>query len=135
MGSQVCGGKSKEADAPCPVCGTTGQKVPAVTVASLLNAEAVASLRDTQYNLCLLPACNVVYYSDDGRVFYKGHIRVPVWFKENSPRIICYCNNVTDSEILDHILTRQCRHNLKDIREHTGANAGRDCLTKNPAGT
>lgn len=135
MRPEVCGSKGRKATAPCPVCATTGQKVSGVTVASLLNAEAAASLKDTRYNLCLSPSCNVVYYSDDGSVFYKEHIRVPVWFKEESPLIICYCNNVTDSEILDHIVTMQCCHNLNDIRKHTRANAGHDCLTKNPAGT
>ncbi|WP_340637981.1 (2Fe-2S)-binding protein [Moorella stamsii (nom. illeg.)] len=132
---EVCGGKGKEATTACPVCGTKGQKVPGITVASLLNTAAAASLSNTQYNLCLSPSCNVVYYSDHGTVFTKENIRVPVWFKEKSPRIICYCNKVTDSKILDHIVTRQCCHNLKDIREHTGANAGHDCLTQNPAGT
>ncbi|GEA19815.1 (2Fe-2S)-binding protein [Moorella sp. E306M] len=135
MTHEVCGGKGREATTACPVCGTRGQKVPDITVASLLNTPAAASLKAIQYNLCLSSSCNVVYYGDNGTVFTKENVRVPVWFKEESPRIICYCNNVTDNEILAHIVTRQCCHSLKDIREHTGANAGHDCLTQNPAGT
>lgn len=73
--------------------------------ASLLNTEEQEKLKATDYNLCL------------------------------GSRIICYCKNVTDAEILDHIVNRQCCHNLKDIQEHTGANTGHECLIKNPAGT
>ncbi|MBE3573288.1 MAG: (2Fe-2S)-binding protein [Moorella humiferrea] len=135
MAHGVCGGKGREAATVCPRCGERGQKVAPITIASLLNTEAAESLEDVQYNLCLSSACNVVYYGDNGTIFTKEHVRVPVWFKEETPRIICYCNNVTDREILEHIVNRQCCHNLQDIREHTGANGGRECLIKNPAGT
>lgn len=136
MKHEVCGATTRKAATICPICGEKGQKVPSITVYSLLNTEAAISLKeDVQYNLCLSSFCNTVYYGDDGSVFTKEHVRVPVWFKEETPRIICYCNNVTDKEILDHLVSYQCCHNLKEIREHTGANAGHECLTKNPAGT
>ncbi|WP_258360495.1 (2Fe-2S)-binding protein [Moorella sulfitireducens] len=135
MKQEICSGKGREAATSCPLCGIKGQKVPGVTVVSLLNAEAAKSLRQIQYNLCLSLSCNAVYYGDDGTIFTKEDVRVPVWFKEKTPRIICYCYNVTDQEILEHIVHRQCCHSLQDVREHTGANAGHECLTKNPAGT
>ena len=40
----------------------------------------------------------------------------------------------TDTEILDHVAERQCCSNIEDIQAHTGANTGKDCLTKNPTG-
>ncbi|BCV21209.1 (2Fe-2S)-binding protein [Moorella sp. Hama-1] len=135
MGSEVCGSEKKLAGKPCPECGKAGKRVEGVTLASLLNTEEQEKLKATGYNLCLSPWCRVVYYGDDGSIFTKDMVRVPVWFKEQSPRPICYCKNVTDTEILDHIVNQQCCHNLKDIQEHTGANTGHECLTKNPAGT
>ncbi|MGI9860288.1 (2Fe-2S)-binding protein [Moorella naiadis] len=135
MVSEVCRSEQKQSRKPCPACGRTGKGVAGITVASLLNAEAQEKLQATNYNLCLSPECQVVYYGDDGSIFTKDMVRVPVWFKEQSPRFICYCKNVIDKEILHHIVTRQCCHNLKDIQKHTGANTGHECLTKNPAGT
>ena len=51
-----------------------------------------------------------------------------------SPVPICYCANVTDEEILYHVAVAKCCSSLDDIKKHTGANSGRECLTKNPAG-
>ncbi|MDN5325801.1 MAG: hypothetical protein PWP41_497 [Moorella sp. (in: firmicutes)] len=136
MNSELCGSKQWAAGNPCPECGTSGKRVASLTIASLLNTEVRENLTATRYNLCLSPSCQVVYYGDDGSLFTKDQVRVPVWFKEQAPpRIICYCKNVTDSEILEHIVTRQCCNSLQDIREHTRANTGHECLTKNPAGS
>lgn len=42
--------------------------------------------------------------------------------------------NVTEEEILYHVAEAQCCLTLEDIKRHTGANTGCECLTKNPAG-
>ncbi|OIQ08901.1 BFD-like [2Fe-2S] binding domain protein [Moorella thermoacetica] len=136
MGLEICGSEHGSSAKPCPECGTGGKRVAGITVASLLNTAVREKISDTQYNLCLSPSCKVVYYGDDGSLFTKDQVRVPVWFKEQaSPRIICYCKNVTDSDILEHVITRQCCNSLQDIRKHTRANTGHECLTKNPAGS
>lgn len=136
MGPEICGSEHSPSDKPCPECGTRGKRVAGITVASLLNTKGREKIFATRYNLCLSPSCQVVYYGDDGSLFTKDQVRVPVWFKEQaSPRIICYCKNVTDSDILEHIVTRQCCNSLREIQEHTGANTGHECLTKNPAGS
>lgn len=86
------------------------------------------------YCLCLSKDCDVVYFGQ--QVFYKNDVKVKVWFKENDPSVpVCYCKGVTEADITGHIVARACCRDIKDIQEHTGANTGKDCLTKNPAGT
>ena len=48
--------------------------------------------------------------------------------------IICYCKNVTEAEIIEHVAVRQCCATIEDIQAHTGANTGNQCHIKNPAG-
>ncbi|EAX48740.1 conserved hypothetical protein [Thermosinus carboxydivorans Nor1] len=48
--------------------------------------------------------------------------------------IVCYCKNVTEEEIIEHVAVRKCCSSLEDIQRHTGANTGAECHIKNPAG-
>lgn len=89
-----------------------------------------------QFFLCRTPECEVGYYSEDGKVIRQEQLKNKIWFKENvtPPIPICYCANVTEEEILHHVAEIQCCSTLDDIKRHTGANTGCECLTKNPAG-
>lgn len=49
-------------------------------------------------------------------------------------QVICYCRNVTEEEILQHVAVTKCCSTLEDIQKHTGANTGHECSMKNPAG-
>ena len=51
------------------------------------------------------------------------------------PTIVCYCKDVTEAEIIEHIAVNQCCTTIEDIQIHTGANTGNQCRIKNPAGT
>ncbi len=67
-------------------------------------------------------------------MYKKDNLTVKVWFKEKTSQVpVCYCKNVTEQDISDHIL-HKCCNTLKDIQNHTGANTGKECLTKNPTG-
>lgn len=118
----------------CPVCQNPGQKVNIKTVRSLLKEKIAKHLPEAEYFICLTRDCPVSYYTKTGAIFHKDDLTVPIWFKEVAPVPICYCKNVTDADILDHVVKRQCCSNLEDIQVHTGANTGKECLTKNPAG-
>lgn len=87
------------------------------------------------FSLCLSKDCGVVYFGK--QIFYKPDVKVKLWFKEekDSSVPVCYCKGVAKEEIIDHIVIRRCCEDLKDIQEHTGANTGKECLAKNPAGT
>lgn len=62
------------------------------------------------------------------------HRKVKLTPMNNSP-IVCYCKNVTEAEIIEHVANRRCCSTIEDIQKHTGANTGAECHTKNPAGT
>nr|WP_241420637.1 (2Fe-2S)-binding protein [Candidatus Contubernalis alkalaceticus] len=90
-------------------------------------------VKGKDYHICLNPNCDTIYYSEE--VQYKKHdLQVKVWFKESSPVTVCYCTEVTDEDILTHIVKHKCCKDMGDIKKHTGANSGDECLVKNPTG-
>ncbi|SHH26217.1 BFD-like [2Fe-2S] binding domain-containing protein [Thermosyntropha lipolytica DSM 11003] len=116
----------------CPLCNTRGKKVLRRTVENLCPG---IRLEDGPYYLCLSPACNIGYYTSSGQVIPKDRLKVPIWFKEESPVPVCYCQQVTDEEIWKHVAVDKCCSTLEDIQKHTGANTGCRCVETNPAGT
>lgn len=118
----------------CPVCRQPGQKVNQKTVSSLLKPDLIHHMSSEDYFICLSRQCPVSYYTKAEEFFKKEDIKVPIWFKEESPVTICYCKDISDEDIMNHIVDRQCCADIEDIQLHTGANTGKECLTKNPAG-
>lgn len=39
-------------------------------------------------------------------------------------RKVCYCKNVTEAEIIEHVAFQKCCSTIQDIQQHTGANTG-----------
>ncbi|SHE39298.1 BFD-like [2Fe-2S] binding domain-containing protein [Desulforamulus putei DSM 12395] len=130
----VCGGTPLEAGAVlCPVCGSGSKPMRHETLQSLIKEDRLPHLLEG-YSMCLNQNCPVVYFGRE--IFYKDDVKVKVWFKETDPTVpVCYCKNVSTKDIIDHVRIKNCCHNLRDIQEHTGANSGKECLIKNPAGT
>ncbi len=119
----------------CPVCNGMGQKVRKVTVEHQVKPGVL--IKGEQFFLCRTPECEVAYYIQDHPVtISQGQLVNKLWFKKNVPPPVpvCYCANVTEEEILHHVVVAQCCSTLEDIKRHTGANTGCECLTKNPAG-
>lgn len=56
-------------------------------------------------------------------------------FDKLKSRTVCYCKNVTEADIIDHVAVRRCCSTLEDIQRHTLANTGTECAVKNPGGT
>ena len=129
----VCGANPLDSTARCPVCNGRGKTVRPETVESIVKEDRVPE-RLEGYALCLTKDCDVVYFGQN--IFGKKDVKVKIWFKEtDNPVMICYCSGVTDGDIIEHIAIRRCCDDIKDIQRHTGANTGKECLTKNPAGT
>ncbi len=118
----------------CPVCDRIGQKVRKVTVDH--QVQFGVEIEEEQFFLCRTPDCEVAYYTQDGnKTILQDQLINKIWFKNVPPPIpICYCANVTEEEILHHVAVAQCCSTFEDIKRHTGANTGCECLTKNPAG-
>ncbi|MHB1405242.1 MAG: (2Fe-2S)-binding protein [Desulfitobacteriaceae bacterium] len=122
----------------CPLCKRVGQKVRKVTVEHQVHPDVDIStnFKGEPFFLCRTPECEVAYYAEDSKgIIRQDQLVNKIWFKEVSPPIsICYCAKVTEEEILQHVAVVQCCSTLEDIKRHTGANTGCECLTKNPAG-
>lgn len=128
-----CGNEPVDNGAQCPICRGPGERVPEITVKSLVRDYCGHGVPDGRYHLCLSPDCPVVYFGPI--VYSKSDLKVRVWFKEKkSPVTVCYCRGVTDQEIIKHVAERKCCCTFEEVQAHTGANTGRECLTKNPSG-
>lgn len=78
----------------------------------------------------------MVYYNNSSRVYFvKGEVKTRVYHKESGPsRPVCYCLAVTESDIREEILVKECCSSLEDVQEHTKAGTGRWCPVTNPSG-
>lgn len=120
---------------PCPICERVGQSVRRITVEH--QVQQGVKTEGEHFFLCRTPDCEVAYYASEGeRTILQDQLSNKIWFKTgvHPPIPICYCAKVTEEEILHHVAIEQCCSTLEDIKRHTGANTGCECLTKNPAG-
>lgn len=87
------------------------------------------------YHICLNKDCDVIYFDlDQELILKKDSIKMPIGFKKDAnPKYICYCNKVTEKQIIDAIINRDAR-NMKDIIRITGAMKNGECETRNPLG-
>lgn len=79
--------------------------------------------------------CNVVYFNPDLEITYsKQQVKVPIWFKKDAdPKYVCYCNQVTEQQIINAVLNDGAK-DLKDIIKLTGAMKNGKCEINNPLG-
>jgi bacterioferritin-associated ferredoxin len=90
-------------------------------------------MKDTDFFICLAPDCEVVYFSHDV-VFRQEDVVVPVAFKTGaSPKFVCYCNRVTEEEIIRAVVNGEAK-TIGDIARLTDAMKNGKCLTNNPKG-
>lgn len=124
-----------ENDNICPICISKGIEVTNNTVKHLVVNELAEQVEDYNYFVCMNEVCNVVYFSPSiGRTYTKEQLKVPIWFKKDAnPKYICYCNQVTEQQIIDAVLINGAR-DIKDIIRITGAMKNGKCESKNPLG-
>lgn len=92
-------------------------------------------VKDNIYFVCMAEECNTVYFSSDFKVSYsKQQIKVPIWFKKDAnPKYICYCNKVTEQDIINAVINNGAK-DMKDIIRLTGAMKNGKCDINNPLG-
>ncbi len=119
----------------CPLCYGETQEVKSKTVKHFVSDRYVDEVQNINYHICLNRSCDVVYFnSNQGLIFKKDDIKTPIWFKKDAnPKYICYCNKVTEQQIIDAILENNAK-DMKDIIRITGAMKNGECETKNPLG-
>jgi len=112
----------------CPANGKQCAAVQLRTIAHHLNKPWLKTLKSQAYYFCDDPACDVVYFGQDGSVIKTGELRTRVGQKETTPeRTLCYCFGVTyqdaeqDPAIRDFVTTQTKQ-------------AACSCDTRNPSG-
>ncbi len=99
-------------------------------IESLIN-----NIKDENYYICLNEDCDMVYFNSAGDSEFKVQdMKIPIWFKkEAKPKYICYCNEVTEDEIINAVIKDGAK-NIKDIIRITGAMKKCECQINNPLG-
>ena len=121
--------------AVCPVSGTSGMVVEPQTVKAVLTNVALRRVSAAAHQFCADPACDIVYFADDGTTYSKRDIRVPVWQKEpEGARTVCYCFGENEIDIRAEIASNGKSEAVERVKAHI--KAGRcACETRNPRGT
>ncbi len=119
----------------CPKCKSKGVEVKSITVKHLVIDELANQVKEPTYFICMNEECNIVYYSSDLDISYnKQQVKVPIWFKKDAnPKYICYCNQVTEEQIINAVLNDNAK-DMKDIIKLTGAMKNGKCEINNPLG-
>lgn len=92
-------------------------------------------MSEVNYCICLNEDCDVVYYDLGGNVILKKQdMKIPIWYKKDAnPKYICYCNQVTEEQIINAVLNDGAK-DIKDIVKLTGAMKDGKCEINNPLG-
>lgn len=119
----------------CPECKGDTQEVKAITVKHFVVESLVDMIYEDNYRICLNEDCDVIYYDlEEKTIFRKKDIKIPIWYKKDAdPKYICYCNQVTEQQIINAVINDGAK-NIKDIIRFTGAMKNGKCEIKNPLG-
>lgn len=119
----------------CPVCKSEGIEVKSITVKHLVIDDFTDQIKEDTYFICMNEECNVVYFDPDSGILYNNQqVKTPIWFKKDAdPKYICYCNQVTEQQIMDAVLNSGAK-DIKDIIRLTGAMKNGKCEINNPLG-
>lgn len=119
----------------CPANGAKGKSVKVITLKSLLNPEALATLQPTvAYRFCASTDCSVVYFSETGQTFTTADLKVPVFQKTSAGDVlVCYCFGWTRQALAQERQQQTSPRVLSSIQTHV--KAGRcGCEVNNPQG-
>ncbi len=116
----------------CPICKGDAQEVNSRAVKHFVKEALLDRVHVGKYFICLNENCEVVYFNQRNVIFRTKDIKVPIWFKKDAdPKYICYCNHVTEQQIIDAVLFQGAK-NIKDIIKITGAMKNANCRVNNP---
>ena len=119
----------------CPVCGTVGQEVKNITVLNMVFEDLAGQVGENDYYLCRNEGCSIAYFDLVSQgVFSVDQVKVPIWYKHGAtPKYICYCNLVTEADIVNALLHHRAK-NMKDVIKLTGVMKNAHCEVNNPTG-
>lgn len=119
----------------CFICNGKTQEVKSITVKHFVLDDLVDKVQEDTYHMCLNENCDVVYYNSEQNIVFKiSDMKIPIWFKKDTdPKYICYCNKVTEEQIIDAVINNGAK-NIRDIVNITGAMKNSNCEINNPLG-
>jgi hypothetical protein len=113
---------------PCPACSAECLEVSARTIAHHIKDSWAWAATANRYFFCADPACEVVYFGDDGSTILKSQLRTNVGVKEQSAHNpLCYCFGVSKADFQRNPATRDY------VVAQTKAGLC-SCETSNPSG-
>ncbi|WP_144408225.1 hypothetical protein [Sulfuricella sp. T08] len=121
----------------CPANGKEYSEVSARTVAHHIRDAWKWVGKTGRYFFCEDPACDVVYFGDDGTIILKSQLRTRVGVKEASDdALVCYCFGVTKADALNdpgirNFVVTQTKLGICSCE--TSNPSGRCCLKDFPA--
>jgi hypothetical protein len=118
----------------CPASDTEGASVELQTVKALLTMTALRRFQAGRYRFCPAPACEVVYFDDEGKTFLTSDVRDGIWQKQpEGGRFLCYCFGENEADIRAEIARDGSSRAVERVRAHI--QAGRcACEVRNPRG-
>lgn len=119
----------------CPICNGDTKQVKEITVRHFVLDSLVNKVKEGNYYICLNESCDVVYYNlNENIIIKKQEVKVPIWYKKDAnPKYICYCNQVTEKQIINAVLNDKAK-DIKDVARFTGAMKNGQCEINNPFG-
>ena len=112
----------------CPVNGRDYSEVSVRTIAHHVKDAWTWQPTGHRYFFCDDPACDVVYFGDDGSTIPKSRLRTRVGIKESSDTsLLCYCFGVTKADFAVNPAT-------KDFVVAQTEAGQCSCDTSNPSG-
>lgn len=133
-----CGPKRVSRPVPlqvaCPSCSDPGRTVNNITVRSLVHAEVRGRVGEGDYNLCLNPGCEVVYYDGSHPPLTRAEMAVPIGFKLREGRkLICYCFDLTADDVIAEMRRNPRARSFPEVASIFGMNDCR-CELNHPFG-
>ena len=130
--SDCCSSSRSDTNHPkkhrCPVNGREYSEVSVRTIAHHVKDAWIWQPTGHRYFFCDDPACDVVYFGDDGSTILKSQLRTPVGIKESSEAsLLCYCFGVTKADFSANPAT-------KDFVVAQTKAGQCSCDTRNPSG-
>ena len=120
----------------CPANGRACPEVSARTIAHHIQAPWTWAPTARRYFFCADPACDVVYFGDDGSLIPRALLRTRVGVKETSADApLCYCFGVSRADYARDPATRDfvvAQTAAGQCSCETGHPAGRCCLADFP---
>lgn len=120
--------------AHCPADGRSCRRVELRTVLHHLKRPHANPPTTQGYYFCDNQECDVVYFGQDGSVITRNDVRSEVGQKSRNPdRIVCYCFDITEEEVLGEMAHQSSRPVKEFVIEQTRLH-NCACDVRNPSG-